>query len=62
MKKYKKPNITTYKDMKEFVLLHICYTCPFNKDETPADYHCVNINDFMGDDCPIWSELRYFYL
>ena len=54
--------IDTYKDMKEFVLMHICYACPFNQKETPKDYDCINLDKFMGDDCPIWIELCEVYL
>lgn len=60
---YKPPKIVeTYKDMKHFVLLHICYECPFNRDDTPNDFHCVNFDTLMDDDCPIWTELRECYI
>lgn len=63
MKKYKQPKIKEiYNDMREFVLLHICYECPFNRKDTPKGYDCVNFEELTGDDCPIWMELRECYV
>lgn len=62
MKKYKKPAIDTYKDMRHFTLMHICYECPFNRPDAPKDFDCVNFDTLTGDDCPIWDELKDRYI
>jgi hypothetical protein len=62
MKKYKKPIIDTYKDMRHLVLMQICYKCQFNQPDTPKEYDCVNFDKLTGDDCPIWLELCECYI